>query len=104
MCHVLKKKFITDKQLLYLWNMVIIPKLEYRLQIMTLDLDQCTKIVFPFQKFFKNKLNLTTTTPNTILENMLIYNFQDLFEIQKQLKITNFFIQINDKGLLDEIT
>jgi hypothetical protein len=30
MCEALKRKKITDKQLLYLYNMVIIPRIEYR--------------------------------------------------------------------------
>jgi len=47
---------------------------------------------------------LAITAPNAILENTLIYNFCDFFEVQKQSKITNFFIQINDKGLLGQIT
>src|SRR2546430_4564361 len=30
MCNIIKRKPITDKQLLYLYNMVIIPRIEYR--------------------------------------------------------------------------
>jgi hypothetical protein len=48
LCLVLKRKPITDKQLLYLWNMVIIPRLEYRSQITVLNQQQCNKIVSPF--------------------------------------------------------
>ena len=83
--------------------MIIISRLEYCSQITILNFNQCTKIVSPFRKFFKNKLNLVTTALNAILENTLIYNFWDFFEVQKQSKIINFFVQINDKGLLDEI-
>src|SRR5215213_437953 len=104
LCLILKRKPITDKQLLYLWNMVVIPRLEYRSQITVLNQQQCNRIVSPFRRFFKNKLNMAITAPNAILENTLIYNFCDFFEVQKQSKITNFFIQINDKGILGQIS
>ena len=38
------------------------------------------------------------------MENCYIYNFRDLYEVQKQSKITNFFIQLNNKGLLGQVT
>ena len=90
--NILKRKPLTDKQLLYLWNMVVIPRLEYRSQLMMLKRSDCDNIVSHFRKIFKNKLHLAITAPNAIFENTLIYNFQDFYEVQKQSKITNFFI------------
>jgi exonuclease III/ribonuclease HI len=103
-CHIINNKRITDKQLLYLWNMVVIPRIEYRTQITYLGFEDCNKITSFFRKFFKHKLNLSLTAPNALMENRYIYNFRDIFEVQKQSKITNFFIQLNDKGLLGRIT
>jgi ribonuclease HI len=103
-CNIMKSKRVTDKQLLYLWNMVIIPYIEYRTQITFLDKNECDSIASIFRKFFKHKLRLSITAPNALLENRLIYNFRDLYEVQKQSKITNFLIQINDKDLLGRIT
>ena len=99
-CNVLKRKYITDKQLLYLWNMVIIPRLEYRSQLTILDRNDCHKITSPFRKFFKNKLNLSISAPNAIMESNLIYNFRDFYEVQLQSKISNFLIQVNDTALM----
>jgi len=104
MCNTLRKKLLTDKQLLYLYNMVIIPKLEYRTQLTFLSRRECDNIIKPFRKLFKQKLHLATSIPNAILENRLIYNFRDFYELQLQSKISNFLLQINDKRLLGDIT
>ena len=103
-CTTLKTKRITDKQLLYLWNMIVIPRIEYRTQVTHLTSRECSHITSIFQKFFKHKVKLSWTAPNAILENHHIYNFRDLYEVQVLSKITNFFIQINDTGLLEKIT
>ena len=58
----------------------------------------------PFRKLFKQKLHLSISIPNAILENRLIYNFRDFYEVQLQSKITNFLIQVNDTRLLGDIT
>jgi hypothetical protein len=84
--------------------MVVIPRLEYRSQLTVLSKKDCDEIVSLFRMFFKNKLNLAFTAPNAIIENTLIYNFRDFFEVQKQAKISNFLVQINDKGLLAQVT
>src|SRR5438045_6706674 len=76
MCNTLRKKLLTDKQLLYLYNMVIIPKLEYRTQLTFLSRRECDNIIKPFRKLFKQKLHLATSIPNAILENKLIYNLE----------------------------
>jgi hypothetical protein len=104
MCETLKRKKITDKQLLYLYNMVIIPRIEYRTQITFLSKQDCDNIVIPFRKLFKHKLKMASSMPNAILENHYIYKFRDLWEVQSQSKITNFSVQINDLSSLRIIT
>src|SRR3954471_24256774 len=47
---------------------------------------------------------MAISMPNAILENTNIYRFRDLVEVQKQSKITNFSVQINDKSILGCIT
>ena len=102
--NTIKYKWITDKQMLYLWNMVIIPRLEYRSQLTVFTKDEAANITSPFKRFFKRKLNLAATAPNAILSNNLIYQYRDLYEVQLQSKITNFFIQINDQNLMGQLT
>jgi ribonuclease HI len=84
--------------------MVIVSRIEYRTQLTILTKQDCHNIVVLFRKTFKHKLGFSSTIPNSILENRYIYNFRDLYEVQLQSKITNFFIQLNDRGLLGCIT
>ena len=75
MCNIIKRKPITDKQLLYLYNMVIIPRIEYRTQLTILSKRDCDSIIAPFRQLYKNKIRLSSTAPNAILENNFIYKF-----------------------------
>src|SRR5437764_5253222 len=84
--------------------MVIVPRIEYRTQLTFLSKNECNTIMKPFRKLFKQKLHLSISIPNAILENRLIYNFRDFYEVQLQSKITNFLIQVNDTRLLGDIT
>ena len=93
MCNIIKRKPITDKQLLYLYNMVIIPRIEYRTRLTILSKRDCDSIIAPFRQLYKNKIRLSSTAPNAILESNFIYKFRDLYEVQLQSKITNFVIQ-----------
>ena len=102
--NAIRQKQITDKQLLYLWNMVVIPTIEYRAQLTALTQNECSKITSIFRRIFKNKLNLSITAPNAIMENRYIYNFRDLYEVLKQSQISNFYNQLNDRGLLHTVT
>src|SRR6266498_2995234 len=100
----LKKKQVTDKQLLYIYNMIIVPRLEYRSQVTFLTENECNSIVSPFRKIFKNKLSISLTAPNSIMNNSNLYNFRNFYDVQIQAKLTNFIIQINIPGLLGDIT
>ena len=84
--------------------MVIVSRIEYRTQLTFLSKHECDTIMKPFRKLFKQKLHLSISIPNAILENRLIYNFRDFYEVQLQSKITNFLIQVNNTRLLGDIT
>jgi hypothetical protein len=64
MCENLKKEKVTDKQLLYLINMVIIPRIEYHTQLTFLSKQGCNDII-PFRKLFK--MNQTASINRCIL-------------------------------------
>jgi hypothetical protein len=103
-CNTISKKLITDKHLLYIYNMVIIPRIEYKTQLTYLSKHECDSITSPFRKTFKHKLNFSISAPNAIIQNQQIYKFHDLYQVQLQSKINNFIIQINDTSILGEIT
>ena len=55
---IMKNKILTDKQLLYIYNTVIIPKLEYRIQLSCITENDCHSLQAPFHTLFKHKLKL----------------------------------------------
>ncbi|CAG8721784.1 11105_t:CDS:2, partial [Rhizophagus irregularis] len=101
--NTLKRKVITDKQTAYIFNSIILSRIEYRSQVMIFTEKECNQMMVPYRRMFKNKLKFASTAPNSIVENNLIYNIHSIWANQIQAKINNFFIQINDRGLLGDI-
>jgi hypothetical protein len=102
-CSIIAKKKITDKHIKYIFNHVIIPRIEYRTQTTILTDIEMEKMMTPVRKLFKNKLKFSFSAPNIILESNLIYNLRFIQDNQVQAKITNFFVQINDQSILGKI-
>ena len=99
-CALLKNKIITDKQILYIYNTVIIPRIEFRSQLVFISKDQCNSIQACFRSLLKHKLRMPKNTPNAILKNNLIYNFRDLYENQIQAKYTSLLAILNDNSIV----
>ncbi|GET54107.1 hypothetical protein GLOIN_2v708233 [Rhizophagus irregularis DAOM 181602=DAOM 197198] len=102
--NLMYKKKITDKHILYIFNRIIVPRVEYWSQVMALSKTQTESLIIPFRRMFKNKLKFARSAPNAILDNPYIYGYRDFYDNQLQAKITDFCIQLNDNGLLGKIT
>ncbi|CAB4438210.1 unnamed protein product [Rhizophagus irregularis] len=102
--NLMYKKKITDKHILYIFNRIIVPRVEYWSQVMALSKTQTEALIIPFRRMFKNKLKFARSAPNAILDNPYIYGYRDFYDNQLQAKITDFCIQLNDNGLLGKIT
>src|SRR5579871_3373850 len=101
---IIKHKMITDKHMTYIFNNVIIPKIEYITQMAVITERDLKSIYSPIRRIFKNKLRLASSSPNAIMDNYWIYNFRSIYSNQIQAKINNFFIQLNDPNILGKIT
>ncbi|GBC40443.2 RNA-directed DNA polymerase from mobile element jockey-like [Rhizophagus irregularis DAOM 181602=DAOM 197198] len=102
--NLMYKKKITDKHILYIFNRIIVPRVEYWSQVMALSKTQTEALIIPFRRMFKNKLKFARSAPNAILDNPYIYGYRDFYDNQLQSKITDFCIQLNDNGLLGKVT
>ncbi|EXX56981.1 hypothetical protein RirG_211360 [Rhizophagus irregularis DAOM 197198w] len=102
--NLMYKKKITDKHILYIFNRIIISRVEYWSQVMALSKTQTEALIIPFRRMFKNKLKFARSAPNAILDNPYIYGYRDFYDNQLQAKITDFCIQLNDNGLLGKVT
>jgi hypothetical protein len=72
----MKKKKTTLAQLIYINNRVLIPRAEYRAQMVILNRKTCEKLHRPFLKLIKMKSNLALTTSNSILNHRNIVGVQ----------------------------
>jgi ribonuclease HI len=91
----LKYKPLTDKQLRYLNNMVLIPRIEYRSKLMIFSDAECDVLYKPMRILIKQKLQLRKNIPNSTLHSKLAYGFVDLHTNATQAKIQQFINIIN---------
>jgi len=93
-------KNITDKQITYIINTVIIPTLEYRIYNIVLPRTTCNRILAKYLTVAKHKSHLAQSIPNSTMLHPYLYNIRNIWDIQLQHHITTFLQQINDSYLL----
>ena len=94
----LKYKKMTDKQILYILNRVLIPRLEYRAQHCFLTENECKKLTAQYMGKFKNAINISSTCPNSVILYKGIYSLKSVWEIQSEALVSNFTNRLNDIG------
>ena len=99
----LKRKKITSQQVIYVFNAVIIPRIEYRTNLTILNEKICVKVQVPIRKLLRHKSNLVNTLPNTILWNKEIYGLLDIFNRCIENQTSNLIANINDTGKLGNL-
>jgi hypothetical protein len=102
--NIASTKKITDKQIIYVINTVIIPTLEYRIHNIVLPRTTCAKILAKYLTVAKHKANLSRSIPNSTMLNHHLYNIHNIWDIQLQHHITNFLHRINDPSILGTTT
>ncbi|GBC54306.2 ribonuclease H-like domain-containing protein [Rhizophagus irregularis DAOM 181602=DAOM 197198] len=75
-------KQITDLQMKYIYNHVIIPRVDYKAQL---------------------KASLPLTTPNSIIHSLLGYAIKDINTIQAQRQLSRLYNQMISKGVMKDI-
>lgn len=100
----MKRKFLTDLQLQYIFNCVLAPQIEYRTQLTVFSNVQCNKLFAPLRKLFKHKIDLASTTSNYITDSHHIYNVSNMADLQLLSYTSKLHKQLNDENLLGDIT
>jgi len=101
---IVQTKQITDKQVSYIINNVIIPIIEYRIHNIVLPHHICNKILSRYLTIAKCKSKLALTTPTSTMLNHNIYNIKNIWDIQLQHHTTNFLSRLNNTDLLGTST
>ena len=79
--NLIRYKPMTDKQLCYVYNAVILPIIEYRSQLTLFSKEECHKLFTHFRILFKNKFKYSKTIPNALLECRRFYDIKDIWFI-----------------------
>jgi hypothetical protein len=90
--NIASTKKITDKQITYIINTVIIPTLEYRIHNIVLPHSVCSKILAKYLTVAKHKSHLARSIPNSTMLNPFLYNIHNIWDIQLQHHISNFML------------
>ncbi|GET54687.1 ribonuclease HI, putative [Rhizophagus irregularis DAOM 181602=DAOM 197198] len=89
---------LSSKQVVYLHNAVLIPKLEYRMQVTHLSESDCHLITRSIRSVVKHKANFSRSLPNPILFLSQALGLINLFAHQRQCHITNLFLMANSSS------
>ncbi len=75
-------KIVTDKQLQYIFNAVIIPRIEYHSQLTFISEEKYCNLTAPYRVLFKHKLNISKCASNALMQTRLLYNFCNLYDVK----------------------
>ena len=89
---MVNKKKLTPEQIVYIINTVLVPKIEYKTNILILSENEINSLISIIRKLVRNKIGIANTAPNTFLYKKEIYklvNFSERQEI-KQIELLNY--------------
>uniref|UniRef100_U9TKT2 Uncharacterized protein n=1 Tax=Rhizophagus irregularis (strain DAOM 181602 / DAOM 197198 / MUCL 43194) TaxID=747089 RepID=U9TKT2_RHIID len=88
----------------YIYNHVIIPRIEYKSQLTIWNHNQIEQLNKLCRSMFKQKTSLVATIPNSVIHSSLGYGVKDIGTIQLQRQVTRLYNQFNTQGVLGIIT
>ncbi|GBC13571.2 RNA-directed DNA polymerase from mobile element jockey-like [Rhizophagus irregularis DAOM 181602=DAOM 197198] len=89
---------LSAKQVVYLHNTVLIPKLEYRMQVTHLSESECASATSSIRSLVKHKANFSRVLPDSILFLSQGLGLINLFFHQSQTHLTNLFLLANSSS------
>ncbi|PKY14337.1 hypothetical protein RhiirB3_519536 [Rhizophagus irregularis] len=92
-----------DLQMKYIYNHVIIPRVDYKTQLLVWTNSQTEKLNSTCRYMFKRKASLPLTTPNSIIHSSLGYAIKDINTIQAQRQLSRLYNQVISKGVMKDI-
>ncbi|GBC33790.2 RNA-directed DNA polymerase from mobile element jockey-like [Rhizophagus irregularis DAOM 181602=DAOM 197198] len=89
---------LSAKQIVYLHNTVLIPKLEYRMQVTHLSESECASATSSIRSMVKHKANFSRVLPDSILFLSQGLGLINLFFHQSQTHLINLFLLANSSS------
>ena len=89
---------MTDKQVEYIINRVLIPRIEFHMQHSYMTWIGCNNLTKCIRKLVRNKTSITNTLPNSIIHHKGFYNIHKIWNIVKENQIANLIARLNNPG------
>jgi hypothetical protein len=99
----LRKKKLTTRQLVYLHNTVLLPKVEYRLMTTVLTQDECHRIMTPIKAVIKQSSKFAITLPFAFLHYERGINMTNLYDRHLQNHISSIPRRFHASPILSNI-
>ncbi|KAF9971478.1 hypothetical protein BGZ75_001847, partial [Mortierella antarctica] len=103
-CGVLRRKAVTDRQVVYIVNNVLLPRIAYKISIQVLSKTWLGKLTGRYMKLCKSKCKLPSTTPNSIQHHHRLGAIRSLVDVQAEEQISSLHNRLNDDGLIGRLT
>ncbi|CAB5372051.1 unnamed protein product [Rhizophagus irregularis] len=100
---LVKRKDVTSKQLKYIFNHVILPRIDYKAQLNIWNKVQCDQINRIGRAMFKKKCAVVSTMPNCLIYSSFGYKIKDIYVLQLQRQFTRLRNQMNATGIVNTV-
>ncbi|KAF9120584.1 hypothetical protein BG015_006049, partial [Linnemannia schmuckeri] len=103
MCQILSRKAVTDKQCIYIFNNVLLPRILYRLSVTILSPRELKTIVGQYSSVVRQKVGLPLGSPASILFHRRLYGLRDLGDAMTEEQVSTAHLRLNDQDLLGTV-
>ena len=97
---IMRSKRLTDTQLTYIFNMVILPRVEYKSQLTLPSEKHCDRIIASYVAFLRSKLHFSRKTPSSLFLSHYFYNITPLHQRLVQNLSSALLQMANEPNLL----
>ncbi|KAF9922436.1 hypothetical protein BGZ67_010532 [Mortierella alpina] len=102
-CAIFSRKALMDKQVVYIINNVLIPRILYRLTTTILSKTEIRAIVSKYRTVVRQKLGYARGTPHSLLYHRRFYGLRHFGNVQDEEQISTALLRINDHGLVGQV-
>ncbi|CAB4424719.1 unnamed protein product [Rhizophagus irregularis] len=102
-CNIFNWKKLNEKQIIAVWNIVIIPRIEYQLAAIVLTKSECTKLMTRLNMIIKKRARLARSTPNFVIYDKDIYDVKHIYDLQLEMLCKNLLYQANGNEKLKKL-
>ncbi|CAB4439657.1 unnamed protein product [Rhizophagus irregularis] len=102
-CNIFNWKRLNEKQIIAVWNIVIVPRIEYQLAAIVLTKNECNNLMTRLNGIIKKRAGLAKSTPNFILFEKDLLGLKHIYDLQMEMLYKNLLYQANGNEKLKRL-